>query len=220
MRCEDLIEDKAAALYGEADADVERRLGEHCASCAACRDELAELRGVRRDLTAWKLPATLRPRRPWRVVRSLPNWALPAAAAVLMAVGGAWALARAEQRYALVTARLHAQEQRHAEELVALRAELVAARATQPAPVAASEGELLSRVEDLIAASEQRQHTVLRAGFDLMERRRQYDLARVKTVFSYLEGRSGRDMANAMKAVNYVLASHTGTSGDGAAGPR
>ncbi len=218
MRCDELIEDKAAALYGEADALAQRRLAEHSATCDCCRDELAGLRGVRRDLAAWKLPATLRPRRPWRRAPMLPHWALPAAAALLVAVGGGWALARAEQRYAAVAERLSTQELRHTRELETLRAELIDTRSTRAVP-ASLDDELVTRVEELIARSERRQHTVLRAGFDLMERRRQYDMARVKTGFSYLEGRSGRDMANAMKAVNYVLASQTGTL-DSAAGPR
>lgn len=219
MRCDELIEDKAAALYGEADAVAERRLAEHTATCDSCRHELAGLRGVRRELAAWKLPVTLRPRRPWRRAPLVPNWALPAAAALLVALGGGWVLARAELRYSAVAERLSVQEERHARELAVLRAELGEAR--QARTVAATLGQPLSLadVEELIAQSERRQHGVLRAGFDLMERRRQYDMARVKTGFSYLEGRSGRDMANAMKAVNYVLASQTGAL-DSAAGPR
>lgn len=219
MRCDELVEDKAAALYGEADAVAQRRLAEHNATCDSCRDELAGLRGVRRELAAWKLPATLRPRHPWRRAPFVPNWALPAAAALLVAVGGAWVLARAELRYAAVAERLSAQEEIHARALAELRAELGEARQARAVPAALGQPLSLEDVEELIARSERRQHGVLRAGFDLMERRRQYDMARVKTGFSYLEGRSGRDMANAMKAVNYVLASQTGAL-DSAAGPR
>jgi hypothetical protein len=212
MRCDDWIDDKLAVLYGEADAETQRRVAEHAAACPACREELRDLRAVRRDLLAWKLPQTLRPRRPWRRAAAVPSWALPLAATLLVGVAGAWAVARAEQHYASVAQRLSEQEQRHTRELATLRAELDQARA--PRAVAASaDGELLARVEDLIAASEGRQRAVLRAGFDLMERRRQYDMARVKAGLSYMEGRNGRHMADAMRAVNYVLASQPGTLG-------
>jgi hypothetical protein len=211
MRCDELVEDKAAVLYGEADAEAQRRVAEHGATCPACRDELADLRGVRRDLTAWKLPAALRPRRPWRRASVFPGWVLPAAAALLVAVGSGWATWRSEERYAAVAQRLSEQEHRHRQELASLRAELDQALAA-PRAVAASggDGDLLAQVQELIAASEGRQRAVLRAGFDLLEQRREYDMARVKAGFSYLEGRSGRDMANAMKMVNYVLASQPG----------
>lgn len=227
MRCDELIEDKVAVLYGDADADAQRRVGEHNAGCPACREETAAMRGVRRSLASWKLPATLRPRRPWRRAPLFQGWALPAAAALLCAVGGGLALARAEVRYAAgefslrfghdapqtdVAQMIERQEQRRREELRALREELLAARAPQPVPASARGDALLGRVQALIDASEGRQRAALRAGIDLLERRRQYDLARIKTGFSYLEGRSGQDMANAMKAVSYVLASQPGAS--------
>ena len=41
------------ALYGEADAAVRARVEAHLALCAACREEMAALGGVRRDLRAW-----------------------------------------------------------------------------------------------------------------------------------------------------------------------
>ncbi len=219
MRCEELVEDKAAVLYGEADPEAQQRVAEHGASCPACRDELAGLRGVRRDLAAWKLPPTLRPRRPWRRAQLFPDWALPAAAALLVALGGGWITWRFEARHVAMAQRLEEQEQRHRQELVTLRAELNEARAPRALSASAADPELLAQVQELIAASEARQRAVLRAGFDLLEQRREYDMARVKAGFSYLEGRSGRDMANAMKMVNYVLASQPGAP-DAAAQPR
>jgi hypothetical protein len=228
MRCDELSEDRVAVLYGEADAAAERRVSEHSATCAACRDELSALRGVRRSLSAWKLPGTLRPKRPWRRAPLWSGWALPAAAALLISVGGGLALAGAELRYVNgelslrlgreargeVARLLEQQDERHRAELRALRAELVAAREPVPAPAAVDapleQQALLGQVQQLLAASENRQQTALRAAFDLMEQRRQYDMARVRTGFSYLEGRNGQDMANAMKVVSYVLAAQPG----------
>lgn len=228
MRCDELSEDRVAVLYGEADAAAQRRVGEHCATCDTCRDELSALRGVRRSLAAWKLPDTLRPRRPWRRAPLWSGWGLPAAAALLIAAGGGLALTGAELRYANgelslrlgreargeIERLLAQQDERQRAELQALRAEVASTRAAAagPATIATTVDEqaLLARVQQLLAASESRQHSALRAGLDLMEQRRQYDMARVRTGFSYLEGRNGQDMANAMKVVSYVLAAQPG----------
>lgn len=234
MRCDELNEDRVAVLYGEADPDTRARVNEHDAACATCREEMAALRGVRRRLSDWKLPASLRPRRPWRRVPVWTGWALPAAAALLIAVaGGVWTgaelhFANGELKLRLgpvagleMEQRLAQQEQRHHQQLQALRAELAAAPPGAPAPTAAAldDAALLARVEQLIAASENRQRTALRVGLDLVEQRRQYDMARVRTGFSYLEGRNGQDMANAMKVVSYVLATQPGAD-DAALRPR
>ena len=228
MRCDELSEDRVSVLYGEADAAAQRRVSEHSATCAACRDELSALRGVRRSLSAWRLPDTLRPKRPWRRVPLWSGWALPVAATLLISVGGGLALTGAELRYANgelslrlgreargdVERLLAQQDERQHRELQALRAELAAAREAVPAAAAATatpdQQALLAQVQQLLAASENRQRTALRAGLDLMEQRRQFDMARVRTGFSYLEGRNGQDMANAMKVVSYVLASQPG----------
>lgn len=232
MRCEDLTEDSIAVLYGEADAAAQQRVNEHLAACAICREELSALRGVRRRLSAWKLPATLRPKRPWRRAPLWSGWALPAAAALLVSAGATLALGRFELRYSGgewnvrlggaaptdIEQLLAQQDQRHRRELEALRAEFGAAREAQFVPAAGaslgSETLPLERVQALIAASEQRQRNALRAGLDLLEQRRQYDMARVRTGFSYLDGRNGQDMANAMRVVSYVLASQPGGGGD------
>lgn len=239
MRCDELIEDRVAVLYGEADTAAQRRVNEHVQECETCRDELSALRGVRRRLSAWKLPATLRPKRPWRRVPAWSGWALPAAAALLVAVGGGLALGGIEWRYAdgdmslrfghasqaEVEQLLAQQDARHRQELQALRTEFAALRESAtvapPAALTASVDEraLLSQVQQLLAASETRQRVALRAGLDMMEQRRQFDMARVRTGLSYLEGRSGQDVANAMRAVSYVLTSQPG-AGDDALRPR
>jgi hypothetical protein len=56
MECERFRDDGLDVLYGDADAATIRRVDEHHAVCASCRDEMAALRRVRRDLAAWELP--------------------------------------------------------------------------------------------------------------------------------------------------------------------
>lgn len=46
-----------AYLYDEADADSRRRFELHARDCAACREELAAFRGVRRAVAAWRVEA-------------------------------------------------------------------------------------------------------------------------------------------------------------------
>jgi anti-sigma factor RsiW len=71
-------------LYGEADAAVRARVEEHLAGCPACREEMARLRALRRDLAAWRLPVARPSFTPRGVV--LPRW-LAAAALLLLGFG-------------------------------------------------------------------------------------------------------------------------------------
>src|SRR5262245_26367098 len=96
MECDAYRDDMMDVLYGEADAAAAQRFGEHQAKCAACREEVASLRRVRRDLTGWALAPRLRPR--WPAFLSVGR--LAAAAAVLLSVGGgALVVANGELRY-------------------------------------------------------------------------------------------------------------------------
>ena len=67
-------------LYGEADAAARRRFTT-TSGCAACRDELAALRGLRGDLAAWPLPEARQRRAPRGFV--VPRWLAAAALFVL-----------------------------------------------------------------------------------------------------------------------------------------
>ena len=98
-------------VYGECD-DLERRgVEEHVADCAACSEELEQLRAVRVSLSEWKVPdrapgvrlplpevtehrgELISPTRSWT-----PPWWLQTAAAVLLLAASA-GLARVEVQY-------------------------------------------------------------------------------------------------------------------------
>jgi hypothetical protein len=204
MQCEDIRDDVLDVLYGEASAETERRVAEHQAGCRMCREEMAALRRVRRDLRAWRMPLGLGAavsRRVWPVRR------LAAAAAVLLALG-TLGLSRPVQRTALAfaapeTRRLMAeQEDRHRRELASLRSDLE--RAAE-----ARERALLTRVEAMVRDSEARQSVVLQARLgefsQSVEAQRQYDLAQVSAGLTYLDGKSGLQAARTAELMGHLL---------------
>lgn len=219
MDCETSREDLLAVLYGEADAAVQARFETHQTGCAACREELHALRSLRGTLAGWKLPeqATPRARSPWEGWRPLA-----AAAGLLLALGGALGLSGAELQYARggLSVRLgrpgpHApllpaeQERRYAQALAALEA-----RVSAPSPVAVPQAgpgddQLLERVAELIRESEARQAQLLNASLSDLgrqsEAQRRYDLARISAGFSYLEGKTGQQVARTTELMGYML---------------
>jgi hypothetical protein len=218
MDCEALREDLLAVLYGEADAAAQARAEAHRAECAGCREEFAALRGLRRTLAGWKLPEQAAPRaRP-----GLAGWrGLAAAAALLLALGGALGLSGAQVEYARgglavrlgrqagpATALLAEQEARHRRELAALEARL-APGAARGAAAETDHDALLARVAEMIRESETRQSRLLDTSLtDLgqkSEARRRYDLARISAGFSYLEGKTGQQVARTTELMGYVL---------------
>ncbi|MGE0452901.1 MAG: anti-sigma factor [Vicinamibacteria bacterium] len=225
MDCTTARERSVELLYGEADAETRGLLEEHHAACEACRADIEALRGVRRTLGQWKLPFSVE--RPVRLElpRRASRWPLVAAAAGLILATGLslrLANARVELRggplqFSLggpsasqIEARLAAQEKRHNDELWAL-----AARVEQVAAVpAAGEGapagdETLAELRRLVSLESRRQQQELRASLaryeERAEARRRYDLARVSAGLSYLEGRTGQQVARTTELMNYVL---------------
>jgi len=219
MECEGFREDQLDVLYGEADAATTRRVEEHHEVCASCRDEMAALRRVRRDLAAWELPKAVVPRpvpsrRPWM--------GLAAAAALLVAGGAGLVLSGAEVRRdpgaltlrwrradADLQALLARQEERHRADMAALRAELLpVAHPSTTRPATADEA-LLRRAQQLVRESEARQDArwsaQLAAFGDRQETQRRYDLARVSAGLSYLEGKTGQDVVRTTELMGYVL---------------
>jgi anti-sigma factor RsiW len=205
MQCDDLRDDVLDILYGEASAETERRVAEHHAGCASCRDELAALRRLRRDLVAWRVPSGLRPA---LTPRARPARRLAAAAAVLLALGSL-ALARPVQRTVLAFAAapgtrslLAEQETRHRRELESLRADLERS-------AAARERVLLARVEEMVRNSEARQGMLLQARLgefgQVVEAQRQYDLAQVSAGLTYLDGKSGLQAARTAELMGHLL---------------
>jgi anti-sigma factor RsiW len=95
-------------LYDELDAAERRTFEAHLARCAECRTEVAGLRRTRQHLTTWAPPE---PEFNFHIVRStpappparrwfgfVPQWAMAAAASVLVLAGAA-AIAHVELRY-------------------------------------------------------------------------------------------------------------------------
>jgi len=95
-----------AFLYDELDPSAKRTFEAHVASCAECRDEIAELRATRGQIALWTPPE---PDLGFRMIRGAaappppprfriaPAWGLAAAALLVLAVGAA--IANLDVRY-------------------------------------------------------------------------------------------------------------------------
>jgi hypothetical protein len=95
-----------AFLYDELDPSAKRTFEAHLASCAECRDEVAELRATRVQIALWTPPE---PDLGFRIIRGAaappppprfriaPAWGLAAAALLVFAVGAA--IANVQVRY-------------------------------------------------------------------------------------------------------------------------
>lgn len=220
MGCEEFRDQMLDVLYGE--AELSRRRNEssgahpsaslrdagagaraweiHQQQCAACRDEVRALRRLRRDLGAWTVPARPGTARPGAGALRAHAW-LPLAAGVVIGIAAAFALAGAQKRVDTLAAALHAQDQRHRAEIEALKATVGASRPSGEATI--------EDVRRLIRESEARQEVVLDASLSgLAERsdaQRREDLAQVSAGFSYLEGRTGLQVARTTELMGHVL---------------
>jgi anti-sigma factor RsiW len=204
---EGLAADKMDALYGEADAAARARVEAHLAGCAACREEMAALGGVRRDLRAWSLPASRPAFTPRGVV--LPRW-LAAAALLLIGFGATLGVTGyVSLRRALVAqeARSVRLEQQHREAVRALEASLD--RSAAAPDTAAFLAGLDARMDERLRASEARQAERLDArlaGWKESEQaQRRVDMAQVAASLSYLDGRHGQQLARTNELMGYVL---------------
>jgi anti-sigma factor RsiW len=170
----------------------------------------------------------------------LPAWAQMAAAALVFATGAAlgalWQPAGAprspvvasapvaapdtdlaRERGTVSTRDLAALEQRLSREMIAIRQTADAARVTTraqdgPSPRAGgADAELLQRVRDLIAESEQRQQREL--AFRLaqvvrdVDSQRRVDLARIERSVGQMEGATGAELADQRRAINLMRVS-------------
>jgi hypothetical protein len=200
--------DKMDVLYGEVDTAARARVEEHLAGCAACREEMAALRGVRRDLAAWRLPRARPSFTPRGIV--VPRW-LAAAALLLLGFGatlGATGYASLRRSLVAQEARAAEIERRHRETVQALEAALdrhPAAALDSPALLAS----LDARIDQRLRASEERQGERLDlrlAGWEeRTEAQRRVDMARVAASLSYLDGRHGQQLARTNELMGYVL---------------
>ncbi len=213
MRCSQIQDEELAGLklellYGEADADSRTRVERHLAGCAACREEMAALGRLRRDLQVW----TLEGRRPpvtGVTPRRLPAW-LAAAAALLLGLGvGLAVTGYLSLRRDLTTQQAHALERdrQHRQEIAVLRAEL--AERSRPLDAEGVLARFDERVAERVRRSELRQSKQVQATFSdwsgRIEARRRVDLARVAAGLSYLDGRQGQQLARTNELMGYVL---------------
>ena len=220
MECHGVADERVRAdimdvLYGEADTDVRTRVEAHLAQCTACQQELAALRGLRRDLAAWQPPRTTRLLAATPRGYVVPRW-LAAAAALLLGVSlplGATGVVSVRRALAAQQARAEALERQHQETRLALERALArpgAAALDEQAVAAAVDRRLAERLR----AAEERQarqlDTRLAEWSGRIEAQRRVDLARVAEGLSDLDGRHGQQLAQQNELLRYVL---TGASG-------
>jgi hypothetical protein len=221
MDCSGFRDDLMDVLYGEASAEAAERFAVHVSTCSPCQEELASLRGVRHDLQAWGEP---RPR-----ARILPFVRIPAmrsmaaAAAVVLAFGTGILVSRTMQvrpgeiafswrggPSSEVREQLAKYEATHDAEIQALKAQLVSTQpGGGPAAPAGEETVNMRRVLELIQESEARQTMLLQTSLNQLgehtEAQRRYDLAQIAAGLSYLESKTGADIARTNKAMSEVL---------------
>jgi hypothetical protein len=210
MGCEEFRDQLMDALYGEAGEDA-RAFDAHRRACAACDDELRALRSLRGDLAAWKIP-----RAPGVAPGMARSVRLPMAlaASVLLAIAGPLVIAGTEVTVADgglvvrigrpedgVAAALRAQEERHRAVMAQLQGRLDGAPR--------GEGAGLEEVRRLIRESEARQAVLFDAGLrQLAERtdaQRREDMAQMSAGLSYVEGRTGLQVARTTELMGQVL---------------
>jgi hypothetical protein len=207
MDCSAFHDDMVEVLYGEAPPETSRRLEGHLSGCATCREEMAAFRGVREKLGAWTLPAA---RPAARRFALLPLEMLAAAALVLLAFGAGLGLSGSELSYAGGRFAFHLG---HSESTVKklLAEQKAEAPREEDAPAvaqaSAADEAVLKRVEAMIRESDERQTQRLDTYSQRMESQRRLDLARMSAALSYLDGKTGQDVARTAELVQYVLQS-------------
>jgi hypothetical protein len=224
MDCSDFRDDMLDVLYGEASQDVAARFTAHAASCSACRDDLSGLEGVRQDLQAWGDESVPAPRRRWPSMRGLA-----VAASLIMAFGAGLVVSRTEVRWndgeVAVRFKDGARpsgdfQQQLAQQAAENRAEIAAIKASLASyspgtalaaggRASASEDALLRKVQDMIRASEARQAVVLQTSLSELgqqaDAQRRYDLARISAGLSYLESKTGADVARTNELMSHLV---------------
>ena len=207
-RDEGLQGDKLEVLYGEADSAARARVAVHLEACAACREEMAALRGLRRDLGSWRLPLARPGFTPRGVV--VPHWLL-AAALVLLAFGatlGAWATCPCGRALVAQEARASQLERQQRESLAAMQASLArtpGSAADAAARLARVEAGLDEQFKSSQAQQAERLDRLFAEWQERAEVRRRVDMAQVAASLSYLDGRHGEQLARTNELMGYVL---------------
>lgn len=86
LSCEALRDDIIALLYDDGDVADKARARDHLAQCIPCRTEYSDLKGVRKALSGWSLPAPLPLPNP-RPNRRFLAPGLAAAAGLILGIG-------------------------------------------------------------------------------------------------------------------------------------
>ena len=219
-----------AYLYDECEPELRKVIAGHLLRCESCSSEIDGLGWTRRNLQIWTPPApalgfqipAAPPASPlpwWRA--PLPAWAQAAAALVIFGTGFALGLGRgtadttqASSRPATAAAavapnvatrtELSELEQR-------LKSELAQMRTAAPAPArqaTSSDGEILKKVEALVAQSEERQ----RREFTLrsvelardFEAQRRIDMATVRETVGNFQGAAGTEIRQQREAIDRI----------------
>jgi hypothetical protein len=222
MDCSGFRDDMMDVLYGEASSETAERFAVHVSACSPCQEELASLRGVRQDLQAWGEP---RPRaRILRFFRVPTMRTMAAAASVVLAFGTGVLSSRSVQvrpgeiavrwpargEGAEVQEQLAKYEATHNAEIQALKAQLVSTQpGGGPATAAGEEMVPMRRVMELIHESEARQTMLLQTSLNQLgehaDAQRRFDLAQIAASLSYLESKTGADIARTNKAMSEAL---------------
>ncbi len=220
MGCEEYGELITASLYDEV-TDVEaRRLATHLERCSECRSEAEALREVRQALSTWHAPSFAKPRPAW--APPVFFWGFAAAATLVVGMGVGLGMSGLELRIGreplvvslgrpAAVADTAVASAAPEETSVATAQQEAAPPIVLPAAVTSSEQQAacVKQAEALLAASEARQSAAMQASMSDLERRlvaqRQYDLARISAGLSYLEGKTGQDMARTTELMGQIL---------------
>lgn len=209
MQCEKIGDealqgDKLDVLYGEADVAARERVQSHLELCPACRAELTALRGLRRDLAAWRLPEARQRRAPRGLV--VPRW-LAAAALFVLGFGatlGASGYLSLRRAVAEQQARADALETRQRESQRSLQAALGQAEGG-----ASFLAQLDARIDERLQSRQTRERESferqLAAWQERADVRRRADMAQVAASLSYLDGRHGQQLARTNELLGYFL---------------
>jgi hypothetical protein len=87
LSCEALREDIISLLYDDGDAAERSRARDHLAQCVPCRIEYTDLKGVRKTLTTWSLPAAEPVAQPRKTAPRWVSAGLAAAAGLVIGIG-------------------------------------------------------------------------------------------------------------------------------------
>ena len=209
MQCEKIGDealqgDKLDVVYGEADVAARERVQAHVELCPACRDEIAALRGLRRDLAAWRLPEARQRRAPRGF--EVPRW-LAAAALFVLGFGatlGASGYVSLRRAVAEQQARADALEVLQRESQRSLQAALGQADGS-----AAFLAQLDARIDERLRSGQTRERESferqLVAWQERSDVRRRADMAQVAASLSYLDGRHGQQLARTNELLGYFL---------------